>query len=1202
MRTATLVTAVIGCCSVTAASAADEFDGLSAPGGGVCAVEPKPHTWLEFVHGFDLGHDHLADVRDCAKACCEHSGCTAFSHHAEDRRCYLRSTPGLQRVFTADAAWSSGVVRRLDAIEAAEAAEAEAAEAADAAVLPADSVVSDTDASGAAEAADAAAEAAADEAEAAAAAAEASAGEAAAEAAAAETAAAEAAAESTMSAPGALQDGAEGGAAAAAHALEEAALSRLGAEKPCLTVSTGWWEYVWCFRADIRQQHYEVKGDTRVLGDDWSLGSFSASLTEATTQQQQQQQQQRYYSHKHSGGQPCDPTPPASDDKAPAAEGVASAPPPPSDLVLVPRAAEVRFYCCDADPAEYAKGTHLRQVGEPRTCSYVLHVCSLRLCGNGDGEPTGGVAQAVVPADAVPALSARYASRHPPCCGRHFSKVDVLGEQQLASMCAAACAAQHATAQQLAEDERRSAAAHQHHGDNEQQQQQQQQQVQPPSAAATAAATTAAAAEAPKPQFDVRETHDNSLRISTNPVAEARAAEGQKSVEPLFWAALKNAEVTVAAARKGGSEADVAAVGAGAVAAGSAVMITLRQLLGAVDEHPTARTRGATRRAAAAVASRLPGGSSALAEMAVASLETADAAGGSALGADAKRAAELRALQRAALLAPRKTLKAAASPRGERRQGEARELAARCVARLAAKLAESAAALNAAAGGLSSGTGRGLYAYSRETMLHDARAVWATERALEAAREAGTLYGGLLRQLKSGDGKSGNGDWAAEDAAAAAAAAAAGQQEAAQRVTKLGAVRVNALITAAQRQHVAYLRSEVGAAEGVKPPRELTLPFREEEEREAVARQLASQHASQQQEEEADAGQQQQQQQQQQRAAAAAKGVDRWALALAARLWTMVTRERPHHTTARVYATSLSAQGRSVDLHSAAAQAHELAATAAGVAAGGAAAGGGGAAPAALSASRYLEYVEDEFDSYAGEYDGSRVSVRYAIPDLLKAALKAALGGRSAPAAAHACALDLGVGTGLVGQALADLWAELRSGPSTQRGAAAAAAQLSIVGVDISKKMIAKAAARQGVYGRIDRHEIVEWLRAKGFEEGSALAGAGWATGAGGAGTACAVGVPPRLIASGDVFVYFGDLTPVVSAMAASLPAGGVVAFTTEAMTAEEEEESRRANSDGLATYVLRPSARHAHAAGYLARVGAAAGLEMVWHEVKTLR
>ena len=64
--------------------------------------------------------------------------------------------------------------------------------------------------------------------------------------------------------------------------------------------------------------------------------------------------------------------------------------------------------------------------------------------------------------------------------------------------------------------------------------------------------------------------------------------------------------------------------------------------------------------------------------------------------------------------------------------------------------------------------------------------------------------------------------------------------------------------------------------------------------------------------------------------------------------------------------------------------------------------------------------------------------------------------------------------------------------------------------------------------------------------------------------------------------------------------------FLPQAMTAVEELESRRANraldtddsNYGLPTYVLRPSARHAHAAAYIAQTGRSVGLELVAHRV----
>ena len=138
--------------------------------------------------------------------------------------------------------------------------------------------------------------------------------------------------------------------------------------------------------------------------------------------------------------------------------------------------------------------------------------------------------------------------------------------------------------------------------------------------------------------------------------------------------------------------------------------------------------------------------------------------------------------------------------------------------------------------------------------------------------------------------------------------------------------------------------------------------------------------------------------------------------------------------------------------------------------------------------------------------------------------------------------LDLGVGTGLVGQAVSDAWykrgkwaqEQQNSSPSTRD------APLQVVGVDIANKMIQKAAQRAGIYARIDRREIVDWLNERGFEPN--VVHDGVARGGSRAGGCSQV----QFVVSGDVFVYFASLMPVLSAIAAVLPPGGFAGFTTE--------------------------------------------------------
>ncbi len=73
---------------------------------------------------------------------------------------------------------------------------------------------------------------------------------------------------------------------------------------------------------------------------------------------------------------------------------------------------------------------------------------------------------------------------------------------------------------------------------------------------------------------------------------------------------------------------------------------------------------------------------------------------------------------------------------------------------------------------------------------------------------------------------------------------------------------------------------------------------------------------------------------------------------------------------------------------------------------------------------------------------------------------------------------------------------------------------------------------------------------------------------------------PYDLVVSGDVFVYFQDLEPVLSSIASVLKPGGWVIFTVEDCTDEAPELG----------YAIRSSGRTAHASGHLAKTLAKAG------------
>jgi predicted TPR repeat methyltransferase len=107
----------------------------------------------------------------------------------------------------------------------------------------------------------------------------------------------------------------------------------------------------------------------------------------------------------------------------------------------------------------------------------------------------------------------------------------------------------------------------------------------------------------------------------------------------------------------------------------------------------------------------------------------------------------------------------------------------------------------------------------------------------------------------------------------------------------------------------------------------------------------------------------------------------------------------------------------------------------------------------------------------------------------------------------------------------------------------------SLVGVDISAKMLEKAAARV-VYDRLVKSEIVDFLN----------------------------GAPESfdLLVAADVFIYLGELDRVFAAAQAALRRGGHLSFSVEA-------------SDGNG-FAIRPSRRYAHSLPYLRQLTAKHG------------
>jgi len=185
------------------------------------------------------------------------------------------------------------------------------------------------------------------------------------------------------------------------------------------------------------------------------------------------------------------------------------------------------------------------------------------------------------------------------------------------------------------------------------------------------------------------------------------------------------------------------------------------------------------------------------------------------------------------------------------------------------------------------------------------------------------------------------------------------------------------------------------------------------------------------------------------------------------------------------------------------------------------------------------DYVKQLFDQYAGRFDRHLVDVLgYRTPTRLDALLRPHL---AVPKVA--AALDLGCGTGLCAPFLRPLARH-------------------VTGVDLSQKMLDKA-ADLGLYDDLVCADIVAWLAERP--------------------ASCDLAV------AADVLVYLGDLAPLFARVRHALQAGGLFAFSCEAL------------GDG-SDYAIQPSNRFAHALDYVTRTAQAAGFDVVATEHAVLR
>jgi predicted TPR repeat methyltransferase len=179
------------------------------------------------------------------------------------------------------------------------------------------------------------------------------------------------------------------------------------------------------------------------------------------------------------------------------------------------------------------------------------------------------------------------------------------------------------------------------------------------------------------------------------------------------------------------------------------------------------------------------------------------------------------------------------------------------------------------------------------------------------------------------------------------------------------------------------------------------------------------------------------------------------------------------------------------------------------------------------------EYLRAVFDGYAERFDLHLISLGYRVPGLIRAGLT---GHPAILAGEHiGPVLDLGCGTGLVAVAVSDL----PIGP--------------IIGVDVSPRMLASAAAKQ-LYAELREADLMNLLTED-------------------------VTCWPLIIAA-DVFCFFGALREVLAAVHARLEPGGWIMFTVEELLADHDGAIH-----GNADWSLQRQGRYAHAMSYVASV-----------------
>lgn len=206
--------------------------------------------------------------------------------------------------------------------------------------------------------------------------------------------------------------------------------------------------------------------------------------------------------------------------------------------------------------------------------------------------------------------------------------------------------------------------------------------------------------------------------------------------------------------------------------------------------------------------------------------------------------------------------------------------------------------------------------------------------------------------------------------------------------------------------------------------------------------------------------------------------------------------------------------------------------------------GGVDRAGAAEDAARApASYVRETFDAFAAGFEQRLLGeLDYRVPAQLVELVRQRMGGTEG-GLPRLDVLDLGCGTGLVGDAL---------GPLAR----------SLVGIDLSARMLDEA-RRKACYTNLQQADIAGWLA--------------------GAPDACV-----DLVIAADVFIYIGDLDRVFADVSRTLRPGGLFAFSVE--------------TAGQGRWQLLPSGRYAQSDAYIAELAARHGLALVSQQPAAIR